>query len=362
MTHTRHRATRRTTSPNGPQAGAAMLLAMLVVTLVATLASATVWQQWRHVEVEQAERDRLQAAWILTGSLDWARLILREDARTNQNTGSGDHLAEPWAVGLEEARLSSFLAADKNQEPPPALDAFLSGTIQDQQGLLNVANLVVQGKLSEPDVRMFTRLFDQLGLPPTELTSLTAQWLLATQRPNGTTGSASQRASSTAQTSGAPVLPHRLAQLTWLGLSAASVQRLQPFVTVLPERTPVNLNTAPVEVVLASIPTLDMARARRVVTQRGLQPFKTIADISPLLDGITLDGAQHATQSRYFVVKGRLRLGELAVEEHSLVQRNGLDVKTLWRERAQPKLPEDRTLADGSQANASNRSGRPATP
>jgi type II secretory pathway component PulK len=101
------------------QRGAALLLAMLVVTLVATLASAAVWQQWQHVAVEQAERDRLQAGWILTGSLDWARLILREDARTNQNTGSGDHLAEPWAVGLEEARLSSFLAIDKNQDPPP---------------------------------------------------------------------------------------------------------------------------------------------------------------------------------------------------------------------------------------------------
>lgn len=335
---------------------------MLVVTLVATLASAAVWQQWRHVEVEQAERDRLQAAWILTGSLDWARLILREDARTNQNTGSGDHLAEPWAVGLEEARLSSFLAADKSQEPPPGLDAFLSGTIQDQQGLLNVANLVVQGKLSEPDTRMFTRLFDQLGLPPTELTALTAQWLLATQRPDHTKDSASQIAQSSAQTPGAPVLPHRLAQLTWLGLSPTTVQRLQPFVTVLPERTPVNLNTAPMEVVLASIPTLDMARARRIVTQRGLQPFKTIADISPLLNGLTLDGTRHATQSRYFVVKGRLRLGELVVEEHSLVQRNGLDVKTLWRERSQPQLTEDRPLVSGSLANPTNNLARPVTP
>ena len=96
------------------QRGAALLLAMLVVTLVATLAAAALWQQWRSAEVEQAERQRMQAGWILTGALDWARLILREDARDNQSSGNADHLGEPWATPLEEARLSSFLAADKN--------------------------------------------------------------------------------------------------------------------------------------------------------------------------------------------------------------------------------------------------------
>lgn len=320
------------------QKGAALLLAMLVVTLVATLASAAVWQQWQHVAVEQAERDRQQATWILTGSLDWARLILREDARTNQNTGSGDHLAEPWAVGLEEAKLASFLAADKNQDPPPALEAFLSGSIQDQQGLLNVANLVQQGKLSEPDVRMFNRLFEQLDLNPAELNNFARQWLLSQRAASGEpTVNPTPPASATLNR---PLRPHRLSQLGWLGLSRTTLQRLQPYVTVLPERTPVNLNTAPVEVILASVPTLDMARARRLVTQRNLQPFKTLADITPLLQGATLDSAQHATQSRYFLVRGRLRLGDNVVEEHSLVQRNGLDVKTLWRERAPPGLTD----------------------
>ena len=86
------------------QRGAALLLAMLTVTLVATLSAAALWQQWRSVEVESAERARVQSGWILNGALDWARLILREDART----GGADHLAEPWAVGLQEARLSTF--------------------------------------------------------------------------------------------------------------------------------------------------------------------------------------------------------------------------------------------------------------
>lgn len=296
---------------------------MLTVTLVATLASAALWQQWRHTEVEQAERARQQAGWILTGALDWARLILREDSRTNQNTGAGDHLAEPWAIGLQEARLSSFLAVDKGSDPPPTLEAFLSGAITDQQGLLNWANLVNQGKLSEPDVQAFERLFEQLGLRTSELNAVASQWLAASQPP------------SAAQTGDVPLLPRRLGQLAWLGLSPASIRALAPFVTVLPERTPVNLNTASVEVLVASVPGLDTARARRLLEQRALRPFKTLADATAVLGDSTpaLQANHHATTSRYFQVLGRLRLGDRLVQERSLVVRNGLDIRTLWRER-----------------------------
>ncbi len=78
------------------QSGAALLLAMILVTLVATLAAGMVWQQTRAVQVEAAGRAQAQAEWILNGALDWARLILREDARS----GGADHLGEPWATPL----------------------------------------------------------------------------------------------------------------------------------------------------------------------------------------------------------------------------------------------------------------------
>ena len=95
MTRTIHR---------GRQRGAALLMAMLTVALVATLAAAALWRQWRGVEVETAERGRVQARWILAGALDWGRLILRQDARS----GGPDHLSEPWAIPLAEARLSTL--------------------------------------------------------------------------------------------------------------------------------------------------------------------------------------------------------------------------------------------------------------
>jgi len=60
----------RAQTPFHRQQGVALISAMLVVTLVATLASVALWQQWRHVEVESAERQRIQSSWLLSGAFD----------------------------------------------------------------------------------------------------------------------------------------------------------------------------------------------------------------------------------------------------------------------------------------------------
>lgn len=298
-------------------------MAMLTVTLVATFASAAMWQQWRSVEVEAAERARVQAGWVLTGALDWARLILREDARS----AGTDHLAEPWAVPLQEARLSTFLAADKSNTATVdagAETAFLSGQITDLQSLLNVNNLLESGRVSELGLRGFQRLFELLDLPPAQLASFAENLRFASDI------SVDNR--SAAQ---APLMPQRVEQLTWLGLPAQTVTALLPFITLLPARTPVNLNTAGAEVIYASVNGISLADAQRLVDERERSHFRTIADASKLLTGrdAAFNEGTVGVASRFFEVHGRLRLDKTVVEEHSLLQRDGLDVKTLRRER-----------------------------
>ncbi len=308
------------------QRGAAILTAMLTVTLVATFAGAAVWQNWRSVEVEAAERARSQAGWVLTGALDWARLILREDARS----GGADHLAEPWAVPLQEARLSTFLAADSTSAGEAATDAdnvFLSGVILDQQALLNVNNLVEAGRISESGLRSFQRLFELLGLPQPELTRLAENLRFASD--------ISTDNRSAAQ---APLPPQRVEQIVWLGVSPATLAALRPYVTLLPARTPVNLNTAPAEVIFAAVNGLNLAEAQELVARRSASPFRNLGEATRV-------ASQHAAAfsegtvgvaSRFFEVRGRLRIADAIVEERSLVQRDGLEVRTLQRERGLP--------------------------
>jgi general secretion pathway protein K len=317
------------------QRGAAILTAMLTVVLVATLASSSLWQQWRGVEVEEAERSRTQSSWVLTGALDWARLILREDARK----GGADHLAEPWAVPLAEARLSTFLAADRSnaQSGDDTQEAFLSGQIIDLQSRLNVTNLIQDGKINEPSQLAFERLFKQLSLPANELERMIAQLQQAQNK--GAPNSANPAPLATA---GDALLPQELDQLAWLGLSPRTIQMLRPFVSILPVPTPVNLNTAPAEVIYACIKTLDLAGAHALVRARNLTHFDSLQDAIKVSgkEASEFSEAQHSVSTRFFEVHGQLRVEQTTVQEISLVQRDGLDVKTLRRQRGVvPAMP-----------------------
>ena len=313
------------------QRGAALLMAMLTVTLVATFAAAAMWQQWRGVEVEQAERDRVQSAWILTGALDWARLILREDMKS----GGADYLSEPWAVPLEEARLSTFLAAEKGVtnvgSGEDTLDAFLSGQIVDLQSLLNVNNLVDKGKVSDNGLRSFGRLFGLLGLPPAQLATLAENLRFASD------ASAANRSSPMA-----PLMPQRVEQLVWLGLPPETVAVLQPYVTVLAASTatPVNLNTARAEVIYASIDGITIADAQRLVSERDRAPLRTLGDAARVLGReLSASSDQIGIASSYFESRGRLRLGRMVIEERSVLQRAGSDVRAIQRERGVIEAP-----------------------
>jgi general secretion pathway protein K len=303
------------------QRGAALLAAMLTVALVATFAAGALWQQWKSIEVESAERQRTQARWLLTGALDWARVILREDARAGDVNSPADHLAEPWAVPLQEARLSSFLAAlpdstdNTGDDVKLAQQVLLSGQVNDLQGRLNMTNLLQGDRFDDKTLLAFERLFDALGIPSAQLNALT-QGLLAAQR----------------QSSNAPLMPQRVAQLSWLGLSPQALLTLSPHITVLPTRTPVNLNTASVQVLYASVPGLGLTDAQRLVQQRERQHWPTIDAFQKALGRpVSLEGT-HSVSTRYFEVLGRLRMPQTTLQERSVVQREGQDLKVLWRE------------------------------
>ncbi len=317
-----------------PARGAALLSAMLTVALVASLASAALWTQWRQVEIEIAERGRAQNQWLMVGALDWTRLILAEDARSSQNT---DHLGEPWALPVQESKLSTFLSQDQQwREGDP--EVYLSGQIVDAQSRLNLMALVEDGQPSPAALDAWTRLFERLDLPLAELQALVQRWpqALAAAQPANTANTAKASTPSIAQSQSAPLLPLRIEQLTWVGLSADTVARLQPYATVLPTATPVNLNTAPAPVLEAVIPGLDAAGARQLVLRRSQKPWTTLQEAGEAMGqvGRLLDERRHAVRSRYFEIQGRLRIDQLVQDERALVERDNGQVRMLWRVRA----------------------------
>ena len=343
--------------PKQTQRGVALISAMLVVTLVATLASVALWQQWRHVEVESAERHRVQSSWLLNGAFDWTRLILREDALAGvagssltsggQVSASGgvDHLGEPWALPLKEAKLSTFLSQDQQlREGDP--EVFLSGQVTDAQSRINLTQWVEASdgkgtpRLSATVQLSLTRLFSVLGLPAQELDTLAQGWLSATVAARlRVQNSAQSTTSSASQNGGAILLPLKIAQLQWLGLKAETVASLTPYLTILPEPTPLNLNTASAEVIYAAVPGLDFSSAQKFVQTRSQSHFGNLTDAAKVLGVKSLESSQFSLGSRYFEVGGRLRMEDRTQDETALIFRDSGNTSFVWRQKIAGILP-----------------------
>ncbi|MEO7115265.1 MAG: type II secretion system minor pseudopilin GspK [Caldimonas sp.] len=333
------------------QRGAALLTAMMIVALVATLASSMIWQQWRAIQVEAAERARTQSAWVLGGALDWARLILREDGKTVGRKGiEVDDLNEPWATPLQEARLSTFLAADKsNTDDAP--DAFLSGSITDAQARFNLTNVFSNGQPNDSQIEALQRLCTSVGVSTDVALRIAAGMRDASPPPPAAAASAPAAAAAAASAATpaiqlpppaalAPLMPRTVRQITWFGIDPETVRILEPYVTILPEPTTVNANTASREV-LAAVTDLDPATAERLIQARQRSRFEDNTDITAQAPSVLPGNLVHlSVNSSYFEVRGRLRLGDVVLEQRSLVLRRlNLPVVVLQHERVSSRDP-----------------------
>ncbi len=339
------------------QAGAAILLALLIMTLVATLAAGMVWLQFRGIEVEAAERARSQAEWLLNASLDWGSLILRSSIR-NQHTE--DDLGQPWATPLAETKLSSFLSADGNHTSEGGPEAYLSGQITDAESKYNLYNLVVTppvvngqpppGKFDE--INRLKIICQAIGISPDVATQLGA----GLSDSNNAQQNAGNPASG--QGGGSSVLmPVQLDDLAWYGIDPKVLKQLEPFVELLPPAagqapalTTINANTAPAEVLMAALPGISRAQAQQIILARQTHPFGSLADVWASL-GCGRAGCQNIPPagdppiqvnviSSHFEIYGQLRYEQHVIRERSVVYRQSPAVtQVLRRERIPPDAP-----------------------
>lgn len=294
------------------QAGAALLLAMLTVSLVAIFSAAAFWRQWQALEVASSENARTQAHWIQVSARDWARSILRQDALRGQS----DNLTEQWAMPIQDVTISSFLQAP--DASTNTSDGKLTLQLNDLQARLNLRNLMEGGAVGQSELRALEKLFDLLQLDRQELGMLTRM----AGAPSGMPGQTAQ------------LLPQQIRELAWLGLSPAAIAALRPYVTLLPERTPVNLNTASAIVICASMEGLDLSDANRLVTARSHAPFRSLNEATQIMgeQGSALGEGRFSIASKFFELDSRLQLQQAPVRERVVLQRDKTEVKVLWTE------------------------------
>ena len=266
--------------------GMAVVAVLMVVAVISVLAAALLGRQSAALRAAQAEQTWTQARWLLRGEIGRAQALLRAEGRREVAV----RLDGAWHVPVTGRPLGTI-------EGAPAR-AFTE--IIDEQARFNLRNLVKAGAIDPAEAGAFQRLCALVGVPAEQAAQIArrvATSLVDAEAalPGVTTAAAAASAAGSpveveaeveveveddtdlARRWGlAPLPPHDLTPRLRLiddllgapGIAASSIERLRPFVTVLPQRTWINANTASAEVLAAWVPGLSVERARAVLKTR----------------------------------------------------------------------------------------------
>ncbi|MFZ9593998.1 MAG: general secretion pathway protein GspK [Burkholderiaceae bacterium] len=301
--------------------GAAVLAAMLVVAIAASLAAQVFERQQLAVRTIENRMDASQIRWIERAASDWARLVLRLDARTT----TIDHLGEPWAMAIQQTELDPTVYGGARAGTKDA-KAVLSGQIQDAQARFNLRNLLQTSdrtasdplqqtpKPSAPDLQALRKLLAAIGLDAS-LAELIAAYAVS------------------------PGFGRAADLLLVPGMDQPIYQRLERYMIVLPQRSSLNINTASPELLHAYLPGLDLASAQILVKRREERAFMDLAALKASLSlSEELAGDRFTVLSRFFFMEGVIGYGRVSSRARILYDRNpqsGLDgeaVSVVWRE------------------------------
>lgn len=296
------------------QRGAAVILAMLIVMLAATVAAYMARQQDLWQQQVENQFNWAQGRKVAVAAVDWARAVLADDAAASNY----DYPGEIWTKQLPAATVE---------------DGEVMGTIEDQQGLFNLNNLVRNGVTSPPDVMRFKRLLAFLDMP-TDLAASLADWMdtdSQTQEGGGAEDAYYLSLSQPYRAANRPLV--ELDELLLVkGFDSAKLARLRPYVSVLPMSTPINVNFAPPEVLAATIDGLSISWARTLAQQRATQPYRTLAEFNARLPAqMQVADSVGTVSSQFFMVRGYASFGKSQVVMEALVQRAGAQSSVVWQ-------------------------------
>lgn len=320
------RACRQQSRNQQTQSGAAVVMALFIVVLCTLAISPLIWNLFATAKTISVAAARDQADAVSVSGVDWARVILREDARVSTT----DTLTEPWAVPLAESRINEgLMRKEENATDADDREVVLTGRIEDAQGRFNLRNLGAGNPRQQIWLAGFSRLCDLLGIP-TEQRNLLVQTLGSMFMPK----LANPEEQGTAPDE-LPILP----ALRWeefrgkYGIAEETWNQLRPYVVILPRASGVNANTASAEVLYAVVQDMGFSDAQRLLAQRERVTFRNLADIRAVLNpNITINSDLITVNSDYFLVEGTAQVEEALIRTRALLERRDQRVYVMWRQ------------------------------
>lgn len=310
-------------NPCQRERGVAIITAIFIVAVVATITSTLSLNQQVWIRQVQNMMDKSQATSVLNGAFLSASALLAEDARLNDS----DHLNELWAtlpLGGE------------------AEGGLYIGTASDAQSLFNLNNLVSGDKPSVPDIAVFRQLLVHVNLDE-NLVEAVVDWIDkdTKRRPNGGAEDTNYLGKQPAayRTPNKPIESvHELRLIE--GFSAPenrdALNQLLELVTALPQRTAININTAPAVIINAILPNAADTVGENIVKYRAKKPFESKNDFDKqLVKGQKPPQVAYDVKTSYFFIHVQTEFGRLSNRSIGLLHRpsKGKNTRMVWRSR-----------------------------
>jgi len=312
----------RGTAVNSPhrQRGIALITAILIVSLAVIAATAILSAGSMSIQRTSTLQETEKAWWYATGVEAWVKGILQRDARMNKLDALSDIWAQPVA-GL------------------PIENGFLAGQISDMQGRFNLNNFGfadAAGQDSEAAFKkwqtVFIRLFEQLEIEPAlarPISEAIKDWVDRDQNPTPYDGAEDNEYLGNSRGSGQP--PYRTANRPMMsvtelmavkGVTPEIYRALLPYVSALPLRTTINVNTAP-EPVLRALAAQPSPSLEEFIRSRAEKPIENIGELtnSGALTGNDVDIGMLGTGSQFFQLRADANIGNSHVAIYSLYYR-----------------------------------------
>lgn len=295
--------------------GAAIIVALFVVALVATAASAMIMRQTIDIRRTDLTLRHNQAELYAEGSVDWAIDQLYNDIKQQKTRQSS--LKTPLASTVDVIHGYKIVS-----------------TIEDAQGRFNLNNLA-----SPDDIGNFIRLVHTINpeIPMEHINTITAaivDWIT----PGGNTDLETYYNKQTPPYAA----PHRpmvsVSELRLVkGMTPALYHQLLPYIIALPIITPVNVNNASIPVLISLSPNLTAESAAAIYRFVNDKPVTKMQDFTnfDVVKNNPLPDKEITLISNYFLVKTNVTVDQQEIEIDTLLAKKTKDnrsiITVLWQ-------------------------------
>ena len=353
------------------QQGAALLIALVIMTIAIGIASNIMFRQQLHTRLASNISNLEQAYPYATAIEDWSRTILIRDF---EESPESDDLSEPWATEIPpipipggtmtgrlfdlqaKLNMNNLFPPEKpiDPDPPPPVEGAPPPTAEELE-LIKDQNRYINAQLRTTRLLETIDPDEELG-PAANFADTVQDWIDEDSNPsNGGAESDYYQSQDPAYNTANSFLVSDTELRLLKDIDTDAFKLLRKYFTALPEYAEINVNTAPIEVIQALGFTPEAAE--NIISVRDEDPFQSLEDF------LSIAVVQQATQSdqdgnqevyeqdlsvtsKYFLLQGEVNIGTARLYINSILHRNDGKVSVVSRDFSnqqveQTKEPEE---------------------